>query len=123
MVNPMTWCPSARSMAATVEESTPPDIATAMVLESGIVRSLSPFHLNALWTDSQYLLARREEQPVVITCVGVVQIVSRRNCQPEISENKRSLEMFWVKANFCDGHFHEPSDCYGNDMTIRIRIR
>jgi hypothetical protein len=31
MVSPITLCPSARSMAATVEESTPPDIATAMV--------------------------------------------------------------------------------------------
>src|SRR5580693_5446090 len=31
MVSPMTLCPSARSMAATAEESTPPDIATAMV--------------------------------------------------------------------------------------------
>jgi hypothetical protein len=27
----MTLCPSARSMAATVDESTPPDMATAMV--------------------------------------------------------------------------------------------
>src|SRR5271169_685775 len=32
MVSPMTLCPSARSMAATAEESTPPDMATAMVL-------------------------------------------------------------------------------------------
>jgi hypothetical protein len=32
MVKPTTSCPSARSMAATVEESTPPDMATAMVL-------------------------------------------------------------------------------------------
>jgi hypothetical protein len=32
MVSPITSCPSARSMAATVEESTPPDMATAMVL-------------------------------------------------------------------------------------------
>jgi hypothetical protein len=31
MVKPMTLWPSARSMAATVEESTPPDIATAIV--------------------------------------------------------------------------------------------
>src|SRR5580658_2857274 len=36
MVRPMTSCPSARSMAATVEESTPPDMATAMVLFCGI---------------------------------------------------------------------------------------
>ena len=33
MVRPTTLCPSARSMAATVEESTPPDMATAMVRE------------------------------------------------------------------------------------------
>src|SRR5260370_36134586 len=32
MVNPTTLCPSARSMAATVEESTPPDMATAIIL-------------------------------------------------------------------------------------------
>jgi hypothetical protein len=32
-------CPSARSMAATVEESTPPDIATAMVSFVSIQRS------------------------------------------------------------------------------------
>src|ERR1700687_840169 len=31
MVRPMTLRPSARSMAATVEESAPPDMATAMV--------------------------------------------------------------------------------------------
>src|SRR5579862_4893191 len=31
IVSPMTLCPSARSMAATVEESTPPDMATAIV--------------------------------------------------------------------------------------------
>src|SRR5579872_1422293 len=31
MVKPTTLCPSARNMAATVEESTPPDMATAMV--------------------------------------------------------------------------------------------
>src|SRR5271163_1996413 len=31
IVRPMTLRPSARSMAATAEESTPPDIATAMV--------------------------------------------------------------------------------------------
>jgi hypothetical protein len=31
MVRPMTLCPWARSMAATVEESTPPDMATAIV--------------------------------------------------------------------------------------------
>src|SRR6266852_7780430 len=36
MVKPTTSCPSARSMAATVEESTPPDMATAMVLGLGI---------------------------------------------------------------------------------------
>src|ERR1700728_2699703 len=35
MVRPITLCPSTRSMAATVEESTPPDMATAMV--SGIM--------------------------------------------------------------------------------------
>src|SRR6266478_3943817 len=33
MVRPMTLHPSARSMAATAEESTPPDMATAMVDE------------------------------------------------------------------------------------------
>src|SRR6185312_14392904 len=32
MVKPMSECPSECSMAATVEESTPPDMATAMVL-------------------------------------------------------------------------------------------
>jgi hypothetical protein len=31
MVKPMTLRPSARSIAATVEESTPPDMATAIV--------------------------------------------------------------------------------------------
>src|SRR6185312_10229473 len=31
MVSPITGCPSACSMAATVDESTPPDMATAMV--------------------------------------------------------------------------------------------
>src|SRR5580693_2404758 len=34
----MMVCPSARSMAATVEESTPPDIATAMVCGVGMVK-------------------------------------------------------------------------------------
>src|SRR5258706_4875513 len=38
MVRPMMLCPSARSMAATVEESTPPDMATAMVRGSGMLR-------------------------------------------------------------------------------------
>src|ERR1700733_8820511 len=37
MVSPMTLFPSARSMAATVEESTPPDIATAIVSVVDIV--------------------------------------------------------------------------------------
>src|SRR5712692_3085815 len=36
MVRPMTLRPSARSMAATAEESTPPDMATAMVSECSI---------------------------------------------------------------------------------------
>src|SRR5580698_5682741 len=44
MVKPMTLWPSARSMAATAEESTPPDIATAMVVESVI--NLSQFVMN-----------------------------------------------------------------------------
>src|SRR5712671_859261 len=39
MVSPMMLCPSARSMAATVEESTPPDMATAMVVGDGILSS------------------------------------------------------------------------------------
>src|ERR1700683_209170 len=39
MVSPMTLCPSSRSMAATVEESTPPDIATAMVLGFCMLRA------------------------------------------------------------------------------------
>src|SRR5437016_9866884 len=39
IVRPITRWPSARSMAATVEESTPPDMATAMVLEGGIQHS------------------------------------------------------------------------------------
>src|SRR5580700_8472159 len=39
MVSPMTLCPSARSMAATAEESTPPDIATAMVLRLCMLRA------------------------------------------------------------------------------------
>ena len=41
MVRPMTLCPSARSMAATVEESTPPDMATAMVSVFGIRQLLA----------------------------------------------------------------------------------
>src|SRR5690242_4681555 len=32
MVSPITECPSARNSAATAEESTPPDMATAIVL-------------------------------------------------------------------------------------------
>jgi hypothetical protein len=39
MVRPMMLCPSARNMAATAEESTPPDMATAMVLEFGMFNS------------------------------------------------------------------------------------
>src|SRR5712671_5102276 len=39
MVSPMMLCPSARSMAATVEESTPPDMATAMVVGDDILSS------------------------------------------------------------------------------------
>src|SRR6202051_1310785 len=39
MVKPMTLSPSARSMAATAEESTPPDMATAMVWGFGILRA------------------------------------------------------------------------------------
>src|SRR6266550_7479726 len=39
MVRPITLWPSARSMAATVEESTPPDMATAMVLVGSIQHS------------------------------------------------------------------------------------
>src|SRR5215813_2690306 len=39
MVRPITFRPSARSMAATVEESTPPDMATAMVSWFGIQHS------------------------------------------------------------------------------------
>src|SRR5580765_6284115 len=40
MVRPTTLWPSARSMAATVEESTPPDIATAMVRATAVVCAL-----------------------------------------------------------------------------------
>src|SRR5512141_2930712 len=40
MVSPTTLYPSARSMAATVEESTPPDIATAIVCFEPMSRSL-----------------------------------------------------------------------------------
>src|SRR5712671_5094391 len=39
IVRPMMLCPSARSMAATVEESTPPDMATAMVWGFGMLRA------------------------------------------------------------------------------------
>src|SRR5208282_675950 len=39
MVRPMTLCPSARIMAATVEESTPPDMATAIVLGIDMLKS------------------------------------------------------------------------------------
>jgi hypothetical protein len=36
-------CPSARSTAATVEESTPPDMATAIVLGSDMLNQLSRY--------------------------------------------------------------------------------
>src|SRR5208282_1803770 len=39
MVRPTTLCPSARIMAATVEESTPPDMATAIVLGIDMLES------------------------------------------------------------------------------------
>src|SRR5579872_553697 len=47
MVRPMTLRPSARSMAATVEESTPPDMATAIVscVNFSLLASTTHFHL------------------------------------------------------------------------------
>src|SRR3984885_5761572 len=47
MVRPMMVCPSARSMAATVEESTPPDIATAIVCGLGML--LTHHHFLVGW--------------------------------------------------------------------------
>src|ERR1035438_1837355 len=41
MVRPTTLFPSARKIAATVEESTPPDMATAMVLGVGMLKHSS----------------------------------------------------------------------------------
>src|SRR5271169_950381 len=55
MVRPTTLWPSARSMAATVEESTPPDMATAMVLVWDIKAAFSSWLL-AL-AKSQWLTA------------------------------------------------------------------
>src|SRR5215467_13120880 len=56
MVNPMTLCPSARSMAATVEESTPPDMATAMV-------SVLSFQLLAIHLHLRVVPRRNGTQP------------------------------------------------------------
>src|SRR5580692_4834721 len=120
MVKPMTWCPSARSIAATVEESTPPDIATAMVLESGIVRSFCPLYLDAAWTDPQHLFAGHEEQPIVVSLVGIVQIIRRRNHQSEISENKRGLEAFPLEVKVRKGGFLKTSNRDRYNMAIGI---
>src|ERR1044072_7263266 len=53
MVRPTTLCPSARSMAATVEESTPPDMATAMVLLGMMAKA-------GLLADRSFIVNRRQ---------------------------------------------------------------
>jgi hypothetical protein len=51
-------CPSARSMAATVEESTPPDMATAMVRSVGIKFNLYPKFRRSTTGDGENTSAR-----------------------------------------------------------------
>src|ERR1700730_18274854 len=61
MVRPMMLCPSARSIAATVEESTPPDMATAMVRASDIGSDmLSDMVSDMLRTDRLFSISRRQ---------------------------------------------------------------
>src|SRR5438270_13955042 len=73
IVKPMTFDPSARSMAATVEESTPPDIATAMVVWFGILLRLwsdgrpRPSKYNLSWTGED----ARPPTIFYCTCDGV----------------------------------------------------
>src|SRR5579864_467396 len=110
MVRPMTSCPSARSMAATVEESTPPDMATAMVRELDIVSSFGVFHVDSTRADRQHLVVRREEQPIVVSLVRIVQIISRRNHEAEIVEDKRCLRMLCVKLDVAQWNVLETSN-------------
>src|ERR1700730_13106391 len=140
MVKPTTWCPCARSMAATVEESTPPDIATAMVLElstsESLVSKLSPgrnhrrrfwhtrsfgaFHLDSTRADCQHLIVRHEEQPIVVSLVRILQIIGRPNHEPEIVEDKRRLQVLRLKEHVTQRNFLKTSNRNRNHMTIRI---
>src|SRR5271155_869939 len=105
-------------MAATVEESTPPDIATAMVLESGIVGSFGVFHLDASGTDPQHFFGRHEEQPIVVPFVCIVEIVGARNYQSEVPENECSLQLFPVEPKIRQRRFFQPSDGHGDDVAV-----
>src|SRR6476660_5354921 len=88
MVSPTTLCPSARSMAATVEESTPPDMATAMVFGLSIralVVSLVcyPQRQSCLGTFCQHLLVPLRESIRVlafnINCTDYAPIFGGKN--------------------------------------------
>src|ERR1035437_5104602 len=69
-VRPTTVCPCAHSSAATAEESTPPDIATAIV--SGCAPVLtSPLSQLSPQSAPQALLARRLHIPAVCAQVGI----------------------------------------------------
>ena len=105
--------PSARSMAATVEESTPPDMATAMVgvkhvsprgerlllfpaCESLLLVCFalpkkyraSPVQANPGRSSRQHLVIRHVENPITISVVGTLQVIGGRNDQAKIIENE-----------------------------------
>src|SRR5450755_4362887 len=89
MVSPMTGCPSARSMAATVEESTPPDMATAMGGVLCMLRNLGVLHSNTAGAYGQDPAIRHKKHPEIIPLIRILEIVSGRNDQLKIVEDKR----------------------------------
>src|SRR5579884_3866504 len=99
MVSPTTLYPSARSMAATVEESTPPDIATAMVVVSDMLNSVGLLCSYSGWADGKYFVLGHEKHPVAIAFIDFFHLTRWRDLQLKIIENKGCLSRIGVEID------------------------
>ena len=134
-------------MAATAEESTPPDMATAMVEASRTLvlnpnlpytrrmnfyflllsnyrrmRGVGLFHAHTSRTHGQRFVIGHKKDPIMIAFVRAFKIIGGRNHQPKIAKSESSLSRAGVEIDVGQRFFLKPPDgnCYQFPISIRV---